>query len=553
MASSWDTEVDLLVAGTGAAGLSAAIAGRRSGLDVLLVESENRWGGTTGISGGGLWVPNNPLMQRDGAPDSLEEALTYMDTVIGDVGPHTSRERKLAFLQGIEPYVNMLTEEGLVLARAKAYPDYYPDLPGGKIGRSIELKSFNMRKLGGFQHSSRMKQGIPAPVRNDDVWLLGRAWSSPTGFIRGAQLVLRVLVGLVSGQQLRGMGPALAGGLMWVAQKHRVPVWLNSPITEVLFEAGVVVGAVVKHEGRDVRVRARRGVMLAAGGFARNTEWRQKYQGVPGWSAAPDGQMGTGIKVGADAGGDLAMMEDAWWGAGVITAPAANGFVLGERSFPFSMVVDQKGDRYLNESESYVDFGHHMLERDKLTPAIPSWLVHDSRASRRYLNTFALIGKKYMSEHGELVIADTLEELADKMGADRVTFVHNVTRFNEFARVGVDADFKRGRTEYDRYYGDPGVKPNPNLGPLKKGPFTAYKIYPGDLGTKGGLVTDEHARVLRGDGTPVEGLYAAGNNTASVMGHTYPGPGSSISPAGIFGYLGALHASTRVSTLNPPA
>lgn len=546
--TSFDHTVDYLVAGTGVAGLSAAITARLEGMDVLLIESEDKWGGTTCISGGGLWLPNNPEMQRAGVQDSVDEALLYMDQIIPDLGPWTSRERKLAFLNAIPDYVNLLSREGIRWSRSKDYPDYYPDLPGGRIGRALEVRSFDMRKLNGFQHKSRMKQGIPAPLRNDDVWLLGRAWSTPHGFLRGAQFVFRTLGKLILGQQARGMGPALAGSLMYIARQHDVPVWLESPVVELLFEDRRVIGAVVRHEGAEVRVRARRGVMLAAGGFARNTQWREKYQGIPGWSAAPDGQLGTGIEVGMEAGGDIAMMEDAWWGAAVVIAPGSNGFVLGERSFPYSMVVDQSGSRYLNESESYVDFGHHMLERDRVSPAIPSWLVTDARHTHRYLNTMTMAGSKGMTAAGEIVKAKTLEELAALTKMDPATFLASVARFNGFAATGVDEDFQRGRTAYDRYYGDPSVKPNPNLGALEKGPFHAYKIYPGDLGTKGGLVTDEHARVLREDGTILEGLYAAGNNTASIMGHTYPGPGSSISPAGIFGYLGALHAARERSS-----
>lgn len=545
MEKSWDFETDFLVAGTGAAGLSAAITANRNGLDVIVVESEKRWGGTTCISGGGLWLPNNPLMQRAGAQDSFEEALAYMETVIGDVGPHTSRERKRAFLLAIPGFIETMRKEGVRWVRAKDYPDYYPDLPGGKIGRGLEVKPFNARKLKGFQKKSRMDESIPAPLKTDDVWLLGRAWSTVGGFARAARFVFRTLGGLVLGKQLRGLGQALSGSLMFITLRRRIPVWLESPVTALVVEGGRVVGAVVSKEGKDVRVRALRGVMLAAGGFARNKEWRVRYQGIDGWTAAPQGQMGTGIKVGLEAGGAIAMMEDAWWGAGVVQAPDVNGFVLGERSFPFSVIVDQRGNRYLNESESYIDFGHHMLEHDKQAPCIPSWLVTERRHDRRYLNTFAMTSGRQMKDRGEIVQADTLEELAERMGVDKESFLLTIARFNDFARNGVDRDFGRGRTAYDRYYSDPRVKPNPNLGPIKNGPFQAVKVYPGDLGTKGGLVTDEHARVLRADGTVLQGLYAAGNNTASVMGHTYPGPGSTIAPASIFGYLGALHAAQQ--------
>ena len=249
------------------------------------------------------------------------------------------------------------------------------------------------------------------------------------------------------------------------------------------------------------------------------------------------------------------MMEDAWWGATAANPDGKDqhGFILNERSDPWSIVVDQKGNRYLNESESYVDFGHHMLEHNKATPAIPSWLVMDHRHTTHFLNSVLLIpgAKKKLLKAGELVEAKSLQKLADKMKVDTEVFLSTISRFNEFARSGIDRDFERGRTEYDRFYSDPLVRPNPNLGTIERGPFQALKIYPGDLNTKGGLVTDEWARVLRKDGSPIEALYAAGNNTASVMGHTYPGPGSTIAPAAVFGYLGALHASQPAQ--NPQA
>lgn len=550
--ASWDHEVDFLVAGSGAAGLSAAIAARLNGLDTLVVESTPKWGGTTCISGGGLWLPANPIMLREGALDSIPDALTYLDRTVGEPGPYASAARKRAFLEGIHGFVRMTESQGLRWRSSAQYPDYYPDLPGGRVGRAIELRWFDMKKLRGFQKHSRMDESLPAAIRNDDVWELGRAWSTASGFVRGARIVARILGLGILGKQARGMGPALAGGLMWVTRKNGVPVWLSAPMAELVVENDRVVGAVVEREGKQVRVRARRGIMLGSGGFARNTEWREKYQGVPGWTAAPEGQTGSGIQLGMDVGGEVAMMEDAWWGAGIPIGEGKTGFLLWERSFPYCLVVDQSGERFVNESESYVDFGHDILERNKTVPAIPCWLVTDARHRRRYLNNVLLPpAGAWTKENGVQVEASTLAELADKISVDPDRLAATVGRFNEFARAGVDRDFQRGRTEYDRYYGDPTVRPNPNLGPLEKGPFYAYQVVPGDLGTKGGLVTDEHARVLRADGSVIAGLYAAGNASASVMGHTYPGPGATIGPAAVFGYLGALHAAQQ--TNNPEA
>lgn len=545
MATEETRTVDYLVVGSGVAGLSAAIAGRRAGMDVLVVESEDTWGGTTALSGGGLWMPNNSVMKAAGVDDSVDAALEYLDATVGDVGPWTSPERKRAFVEGIPEYMTALADEGVRWVMATDYPDYYPDLPRGRIGRAVEVVPFDMRRLGVWR--KHVKVSIPAPVMTDDVWLLSRAWSSVSGFLRGARFVFRALGGLARGRLLYGMGGALASSLLYVVLRGGTPVWLRSPMRRLLVEDGRVVGAVVTRHGRDVRITARRGVMLAAGGFAQNREWRLKYQGVEGWSSAPLGQQGDGIAAGAAVGGALGMMEDSWWGATAQTTDGSHqhGFILNERSDPWSIVVDQSGRRYLNESESYIDFGHHMLERDRTVPAIPSWLVMDHRHRMRFLNSTLMIpgAVAKLTEKGELVRAETLPELAAAMGVDRDVFLAEVTRFNGFARRGKDDDFGRGDTAYDRYYSSPLARPNPNLGAIEQGPFTALKIYPGDLNTKGGLVTDEHARVLRDDGSVIPGLYAAGNNAASVMGHTYPGPGSTIGPAGVFGFRGAQHAA----------
>lgn len=547
----WDFETDFLVVGTGAAGLSATITARRNGLHALLIESMNTWGGTTAVSGGALWMPSNPLMIRDGEDDDFDAALDYMRDTVGNPGRWANDERKRAFLHGVGHYVTMLENEGVKWARSKDYPDYYPDLPGGRIGRSIETKPFNVYRLPKELRRTMTPPAAPAPLMNSDFWLLSRAWSSLSGFVHGARFVLRCLGSLVTFQKKIGMGGGLVASLMYIVKKYDTPVWRNSPLKELIVEDGRIVGAVVERNGKTVTIRTYRGVMLGAGGFAHNKDWRMKYHGVSGWSAAPDGQFGEGIEIGDKVGGALAMMDDAWWGATSAQPDGElqHGFILNERSDPWSIVVDQTGQRYTNESESYIDFGHHMFERDKATKgkAVPSWLIMDRRHRASFLNVALMKpgASKKLAAQGELVKAQSLEELARKMSVNQKTFLETVERFNRFARNGVDEDFGRGRTEYDRYYSSPLVKPNPNLGTIEKGPFTALKIYPGDLGTKGGLITDEWARVLRKDGSIIAGLYAAGNNTASVMGHTYPGPGSTIAPAAIFGYLGALHASQQ--------
>ncbi|MFW7413549.1 FAD-binding protein [Demequina sp. SO4-18] len=542
----WDEEVDLLVAGSGAAAMSAAIAGADAGLRVLIVESTEKWGGTTAISGGGLWMPNHPDMGKLGKKDSREDVLTYMDAVIGDVGPASSKERREAYVDTVPVVYNEWKRLGIKWALSGDYPDYYPDKPGGMDGgRAIETEPFDSKRLGDWFAKSRAM--VPIPVKTDDVWLLSRAWSSASGFWRGAQFVGRTLKGLLSGKRLYGLGGAYAGHLMAAVQKAGVEVRLNTPITRVIKDdAGVAVGAEVASPDGTVRIRARAGIMLGTGGFAANKEWRLKHHGIEGYTSAPEGDMGTGIQVGIDAGADVALMDDAWWGASMVATDGEVGFSVNERSNPYSIIVDQTGERFVNESASYIDVGHAILERDKTVPAIHSWMITDRRHQKRYLNSTAMRGLKKLREAGSVVEADTLEELSEKLGLDKATFKATIQRFNKFARNGVDEDFERGRTKYDNYYGDPSLK-NPNLGPIERGPFRAFMIVPGDLGTKGGLLTDEHARVLDTDGAPIEGLYAAGNTTAAVMGRTYPGAGSTIGPATVFGYLGARHAAQRVA------
>lgn len=540
------SEYDVVVVGSGAAGFACALGAIDEGLSVLMLESTDKFGGNTAMSGGGLWLPNNPLMQREGAGDSREEALTYLEETVGEPGRSSNRARKEAFVDGVDDFVLTAEKYGLTWVRAANYPDYYPEKPGGKIGRSIELQPFDSRRIGEWRKKSRAL--LPFPMMTADMYLLGRAWSTVSGFGRGVQLAARTARGLLTGKFLIGMGGALAGALVKaVVVDGGVPLWLSSPARRLVTEGDRVVGVEVEHEGELVTVRARRGVMLAAGGFDQDKERRKRLQGVEGNPAGSPGALGGGIDMAAEVGADLEYMEDAWWGATV--KPVEGGlssFIVGERSMPYTIIVDKEGRRFANESESYVDLGHHMLEHDGAEG--PYWMILDARYTKRYFLTFAVDPKanKAMRESGIRVTAPTIEELADRIGADRETLRAEIDRFNGFARSGRDQDFHRGDSAYDRYYGDPTVHPNNNLGPIEKGPFTAYLTVIGDLGTKGGVVTDEHSRAMRADGSVIEGLYSAGNNSAAVMGHTYPGPGSTIGPASVFGLIAARHmAGTR--------
>ena len=547
MNKNWDVTADLLVAGTGAAALGAAIAGADSGANVIVVESTDKWGGTTFISGGGVWLPNNPIMQRDKAGDSTEAALKYMETIIDDdVGQASSASRKRAFLNGVADPVITLEKYGVKWIRSKTYPDYFSHKPGGSYGRALTVKAFDIKKLGDWYSKTRDNEIIHVPFNDDDFAELAGGIYTSTGLKRVARVAARVARGVLSGQKLRGLGAALSCYLMHAVRSLGVPVWLNSPITKLIVEDGVVIGAIVKKDGKDLRVRTSKGVFLGTGGFARNAEWRQKYQGIPGWSAATSGDDGSGIQIGMDIGAETAML-DLQWGVPVIPFLGDNSrgtLLIWERSMPHSLLVDQQGARFVNESLPYVEFIQAVLDHNKLVPSIPSWIITDNRHTKKYLNLASVVGVDKLKEVGTIVEAPTLAALSAKIGVPADTFLATVERFNRFARSGVDEDFHRGENAYENYYGD-ARSPNPNLGALTMGPFRALKMMPGDIGTKGGLLTDEFARVLSYGGRPITGLYAAGNVTASVMGQTYPGPGSTLGPALVFGFIAGRHAVNR--------
>ena len=545
IASGFDHSYDVVVIGTGAAGFATALGCVDEGMSVLLVEGSDKWGGSTSMSGGGMWLPNNPLMKRARVSDSRGDALTYMEASIGTPSRSSSTKRKEAFVDGVEDFVSTAEKFGVKFQRAPNYPDYYPELPGGKIGRAIEVTPLDSKKIGAWWDS--LRGAVPMPATTDDVYLLGRAWSTPSGFIRGAKFVFRALGGVVTGKRLVGIGAAWATAFLKATViDHNVPLWLNSPLEDLVVDGDRVRGVTVTKDGKTVRVEARKGVMLAAGGFESNPQWRQKYQKVDGAPSGNPYNTGGAIDVAMRHGAAVELMDDAWWGASVEANKGGSpSFIVGERSMPFSVMVDSEGNRFANESESYVDLGHHMLAHDGGKG--PYWLILGARNTRRYLRTFAIDpeASKARKEEGITVKAKTLPELAKKMGVPTSNLKSALERFNAFARAGVDGDFGRGNSAYDRYYGDPSITPNPCLGPIENGPFTAYRVVLGDLGTKGGVVTDTEGRALREDGRIIEGLYSSGNNSATVMGNTYPGPGSTIGPAAVFGMRAARHMSKQ--------
>jgi 3-oxosteroid 1-dehydrogenase len=450
--------------------------------------------------------------------------------------------------------VEFLERLGFRWRAAVGYPDYYPEKPGGStFGRAIEGALFDGRELGPWLPRLHRYPSVPSvPRHTNEAAKFALALRTLQGAATAARITWRLFSWRLRGRVPLTLGASLVGQLLRLCVQRSIPIWLESPLVELLVDDGAVVGAVVQHQGRRVRVRARGGVLLASGGFAQNREMRERHHPHPittEWTSAPPSDTGDAIRAAQAIGAALALMDDAWWGPTAIMPNGRPLFVLWERSFPFSIIVDSSGQRFMNESASYVDCGHWQYERHRTIPAIPAWLIIDSKHRRFYPFGFVppMITPRSMTSERFLVRAETVRELAHRCGIDPDGLERTIERFNRMALVGRDEDFHRGESAYDRFYGDPRVRPNPNLGPLDKPPFYATAIYPGDLGTKGGLLTDEWARVLREDGQPILGLYAAGNTTASVMGRTYPGPGSTIGPACTFAYIGMLHAVRQLS------
>jgi len=330
-----------------------------------------------------------------------------------------------------------------------------------------------------------------------------------------------------------------------------VTPWTECPVRELVEENGRIVGVVAERDGKTLRIQARRAVHLGGGGFARNKEMRKKYHPAPvdgSWTSASPSDTGSAIQLGIAAGAGLTLMDDAWWGPVSVLPSGLPMFLTFERPKPGSLIVDQEGERFMNEAQSYTDAVHEMFRRhEEKGGGVPSWLVFDQHYRNRYQFGMMLPGRtpREAIESGYLRRADTIEDLARLCNMDPATLRASIERFNTLAEKGVDEDYGRGSDDYDRYFGDPLTKPNNCLGPLLKGPFYAVALYPGDLGTKGGLVTDEHCRVLREDGSVIEGLYATGNTAATVMGRRYPGPGVTLGPALTYSWRAVHHAAGK--------
>lgn len=551
----WDHNFDLVVIGSGAAGMSAALRAHDLGSRVVIVEKSPRYGGSTAMSGGVVWVPNNPQMGPKGVPDSREKALSYLR---GITDGEVEDGRITAYVDQSLRVLDYLHEHShLRLDALEDYTDYYPERPGGQRGgRSMEPIPFDasglgeefnlLRKphpqsqvLGKFGITAREAHGYLAANFGTKLRLLwaliryGLRWPKRRKFGRDTLITA---------------GNALIARLRRSLLDRDVPIWLECGANGLVIEEGRVLGV----ETDRGRIEARHGVLLAAGGFERNPDMRKEHQPVPTdveWNAGNHANLGAGIRMGQQAGGAVALMDEAWW-TPVTKVPKSDWawVLVVEKNLPGGLFVDQTGRRFTNEAAPYLDVvkGMHAGQVEQawlvfdaefrrlypVGPVAPGYAQPDSRLSRRLKDGF-------------LKKAATLRELAELLKLPVQAFEDTITRFNENAAKGIDPDFHRGESYSDRYYGDPRIQPNPCLRPLTKGPFYAIPVFGGDLGTKGGLVTDASARVLREDGAPIPGLFAAGNCSSAVMGRSYPGAGGTIGPALTFGFIAAESAAGR--------
>ena len=556
------TDWDVIVVGSGAGAMTSAAIAADRGLSVLVVEKSDKFGGTSAISGGGIWIPNNHYFAAKGGKDSYDKALQYIMTAGGGRADET---KVRAYLDHAPAMIKYLEDKSRVrYAVAEKYPDYYQHVPGSLPGgRSLDPELFDTSVLGDELENLRR----PSP----STLLMGKiSWTARDAHIAMAResgwrfkilwMMLRYKLDFKWRRKSKfdrraGLGNSLVCALRASLLDRKVPLWLNTDFRDFVLDNGRVTGIKVVSKGRELTLNARRGVIIGAGGFEQNQALREKYLPQPtktSWSATPPGiNTGAALEAGMAAGAATDLLEWAWWSPTIpVVGEEKPRGIFAERAFPGSIVVNGLGKRFCNEAQGYLEFGDAMYKDREATGGknVPAWCIFDAHFRFNYAMGPLMPGQimpdsRLRKEWRNSVYwkADTLEELARQIDVDPAGLATTVKTVNEYARTGEDKDFGRGGNVFDRYYGDVNVKPNPCLAPIQKGPFYAMRMDAGDIGTKGGLLTDAHARVVRPDGSPIEGLYAIGNTSASVMGIAYPGAGATIGPAMTFGYIAAHH------------
>lgn len=553
--SGFDEVFDFVVVGSGGGSMCSGLVMGNTGKSALILEKTKFIGGTTARSGGAMWIPSNRFMRRDGVNDSQEQAAAYLDSLLGDdpTAPGASRERRLKYVAEASRMIDFLTENGIRLTRVAFWPDYYDELNGGnKQSRAVISELFNLNELGPWK--DKLRPGmleVPATIGEAmSLQYFKKSWAVKFLMLK---VVLRAIGAKLTGRRYVTAGAALQGQMLKAALKVGVDIRTESPVRELIVEDGRVTGVVTERNGKPWRVGANLGVLVNAGGFARNQAMRDTYQ--PGtraeWTSVIEGDTGEMIQEMMRHGAAVAQMEE-FIGFQTTPIPGFQDLAIkpGMQSVtakPHALLVDQSGVRYMNEGGSYTAYCKSMLERNKVVPAMPSWAVFDQQFLKSYMigNTMPGTKKpKSWTDEGYLRKADTIEGLSKLIRIDPAVLRRTIDRFNGFADKGVDEDFHRGGRAYDAWLGDPFFEgPSKTLGRIDQGPFYAVEVIPGDVSTFGGVVTDVYGRVLREDGSTIPGLYATGVSTASVLGRFCPGGGASVGPSFTWGYISARHAA----------
>lgn len=550
---------DWIVVGSGAGSCVSALVMRSAGKSVLVLEKTEHLGGTTAKSGGVMWIPGNRFMREAGAEDSLEASERYLDALQdldGGQAPGTSTAKRRAFLVHAPEAIDFLCEQGVALRRGPAqWPDYYDELPGAcKSTRTVVALPFNLRQLGPY--ADKLRPGFaPFNALLEEGMQAGHARTNPKAKRVIARIALRTIRDKLLGRRFTTAGAALQGRLLKAALDAGAVFRTGAAVEELLFDGDRVIGVRVAGAGGGRRIEARLGVLVNAGGFAKNQAMRDEH--APGtraeWSLAAEGDTGEMISAMQRGGAVLAQM-DQLVGYQTTLPPGSEGAYVTPPAQsltgkPHAILVDQSGRRYMNEGGSYELYCETMRRHNAEVPAIPSWAIFDSQYVARYKVGDKFIDKTLPAgwlESGYLHRAATIRELAASLGIDPDILEATIGRWNGFVAAGCDADFGRGVRSYDNcgFVGDPFSGSSP-LGTIGQAPFHAVPVVPGDVSTYGGVVTNESGQVVRGDGRPIAGLYATGTSAASVFGNVYPGAGSSIGPAVTFGYIAARHAAGR--------
>jgi 3-oxosteroid 1-dehydrogenase len=554
MSTRWDDSVDLLIAGSGGGGMVAGLAALDSGLEPLIIEKQALIGGSTGLSGGIVWLPNNPLMRADGIADSHEDGLAYLADVVGDIGAPSSPARREMFLTAGYEMIDFLIRKGVRLVRCAGWSDYYPNHKGGNAaGRAVEGIPFNAAQLGSWSDKVQPSLGknYGFVVLTNELRSVQYFNRAPRAFAVAMRVFVRSWAARIGRRQILTNGASLIGQMLKSLIdlcNGEPPLWINAAMDDLIVEDGRVVGARIVRNGAPLNIQARRGVLLAAGGFGHNAEMRRRYSGdqpnEAKWSIANAGDTGEVLQTAMRLGAKTDLLDEAWWLPSVFIANGGTSAAsLGSgRQRPGAIYVDSTGRRFCNESNSYVEVGKAMYANK----AVPCWMVFDDGYVRRYVAGANPLKRRLpasLIESGAVKRAETIGDLARQIDVPADALAQTVQRFNQFAAKGLDPDFGRGQSAYNDCLGDPGYRPNAAVGPLERAPYYATKVYPADVGTCGGVMTNEHAQVLDEQNQVIEGLYATGNITATVMGRTYPGAGASIASSMVFGYVAARHAA----------